>query len=146
MKHVPFFFATVLLAFAGCGYPQVKGTVKFDNGEPLTTGGVVFIKGMYTASAAIKPDGTYVLSRITQGDGVEPGRYKVIVQAQVSSNVNDPSARWLDLIDPKFSAPETSGLTCEVKRSMTYDITVTEPPGGTENRPASCNLENRLSD
>ena len=120
----------VLLTFAGCGHPQVKGTVKYEDGTPLTTGGVVFIKGSYTANGAIKSDGTYVLSQIRKGDGVPPGLYKVIVQAQVSSNVNDPSARWLDLIDPKFSAPETSGLTCEVKSSTTYDITVAEPPGG----------------
>jgi hypothetical protein len=130
MKYNAFFAIMLLVLFVGCGNPQVKGTVKYEDGTPLTSGGVVFIQGMYTATAAIKPNGTYVLSQITKRDGVKPGLYKVTVQAQVSSNPDDPGARWIDLIDPKFADPETSGLTFEVKRSATYDITVTEPPGG----------------
>ena len=130
MKYALLGFVTILLAFSGCGNPQVKGTVTFEDGTPLTSGGVVFIKGMYTASATIKPDGTYILSQIRQRDGVPPGLYKVTVQAQYSGNLDDPGAPWFDLIDPKFANPETSGLTCDVKSSTTYDITVTEPPGG----------------
>ena len=125
MKHVSLFFVTILLILTGCGNPQVKGTVKFDDGTPLTTGGVAFVSGSYTATGAIKSDGSYVLSESKSGDGVKPGNYKVSVSAQTGGGSDGEPL--VNLVDPKFEDPNTSGLTCEVKGATTYNITVTKP-------------------
>jgi len=125
MKHSFIFFTAILLVLTGCGNPQVKGTVKFDDGTPLTTGGVVFNNGRTQAVGAIKSDGNYVLYELQPGDGVNPGTYAVAVTAQIGGGSD--GAPLVDLIDPKFADSTTSGLTCEVKGTTTFNITVTKP-------------------
>ena len=125
MKYVFLFFVALLLFLTGCGDPQVKGTVTFDDGTPLTTGGVMFVDGSYTATGAIKPDGSYVLSSLTLGDGVKSGNYKVTVSAQTGGGIDEGPV--VNLVDVKFADPATSGLTCDVKGATTYNITVTKP-------------------
>ena len=125
MKDISLFFVALLLSLTGCGNPSVKGTVKFDDGTPLTTGGVCFIAGSNTATGAIKSDGSYVLSESRAGDGVKPGHYKVTVSAQTGGGSDGEPL--VHLVDPKFGDPGTSGLTCEVKGSTTYNIAVTKP-------------------
>jgi len=117
----------VLLFLCGCGgdHVQVTGTVKFADGSPLTLGTVKFIGDMTQATGKIK-DGTYVLGELKPGDGIKPGQYKVVV-AGASTGGGTSGTPVIYLIDLKFEEAPTSGLTCEVKGRMKYDIKV-EPP------------------
>jgi len=135
-------YLLILLLFAcGCGdgSVKVKGTVKFDDGTPLTAGFVKFIGDTTEASGAVQSNGTYTLGAL------QPGHYKVVVigawirneaasPAVSPSPTSPPFAAQAPpeptityLIDHKFEQPSTSGLTCEVKGAMTYDIAVTKP-------------------
>ena len=137
-------YLLLLLFVCGCGDGvQVKGTVKFDDGQLLTVGFVNFTSETTEAVGAIKANGTYVLGRTKPGDGVTPGHYKVAVVGAMINNGFVPATAVSSaptgggppraplpptyLIDRKFEHPSTSGLTCEVKGAMTYDIIVTKP-------------------
>ena len=116
----------VLLFLCGCGGDgvQVRGTVSFDDGTPLTRGTVRFIGEKTQASGVIKENGTYVLGETKSGGGIKPGQYAVVVTATFGGG-REPI---INLVDLKFSRPDTSELTCEVTKKMTYAITVTKPP------------------
>jgi hypothetical protein len=111
----------VLLALgpAGCGgslYP-VRGTVTLDDGTPLARGLVVFERTdggpPVTARGEVRPDGTYDLSTAKPGDGVPPGRYKVLVNPLDLSDVPDEQKKLP--FDVKYTKFQTSGLEFEVK-------------------------------
>jgi hypothetical protein len=125
--------AIAVLAIGGCpgkGPKMVKvtGVVKFKDGTPLPTvqpGGAAVItfvpadmgdepqseakgdkervhKG---ASGKIKPDGSFELTTVKPGDGVIPGRYKVIVV------IRDVSPAGVTLLIPqRYADPNTSGF------------------------------------
>jgi hypothetical protein len=101
----------------GCGtgkYP-VRGRVTLDDGTPLTRGMVVFesLDGTQGARGMIKPDGRYELSSAVPGDGVRPGRYRVLVSALDMSDVPDEQKTLA--FDVKYTRFQTSGLEVEVK-------------------------------
>ena len=106
------------LGLSGCGgglYP-VKGTVTLDDGTPLTKGLVVVERvdgGAVGARGEVRPDGTYELSTGKPGDGVAPGRYKVLVNPLDLSDVPDEQKNLP--FDVRYTKFETSGLEFEVK-------------------------------
>jgi hypothetical protein len=111
--------ALLALGPAGCGasmYP-VRGTVTLDDGTPLTRGLVVFERTEggppVTARGEVRPDGTYNLSTAKPGDGVPPGRYKVLVNPLDLSAVPDEQKKLP--FDLKYTKFQTSGLEFEVK-------------------------------
>jgi hypothetical protein len=124
MKRYYFFFVIIFL-ICGCGQPKVTGTVKFDDGTPLTSGNVMFINSPYQATGTIKSNGSYELFELKPGGGVRPGNYQVTVSAATGGGSD--GVPLVQLIDTKFGSPSTSGLTCEVKGSTVFDITVTKP-------------------
>jgi hypothetical protein len=132
------FFSIVAIAFflfsaAGCGSKvSVSGKVTFDDGSPLTSGEVRFETAEFVSSGAIQPDGTYRLGTTSAQDGIPKGTYGVTVRAMSTpelkpgvrtENVPPPKS----LINTKFGATATSELTCEVKGSTTFNITVQKP-------------------
>ena len=122
-----------LLLLVGCGKNvQVKGKVTFEDGSPLTTGMVIFQAGSTQSKAPIEEDGSYVVGTLKADDGLPRGTYQVYITGAVEvSGISVTGAMLappVELIDSKFTKPETSGLTVEVKGRTTYDITVT-PPG-----------------
>ncbi|MDR0609769.1 MAG: carboxypeptidase-like regulatory domain-containing protein [Planctomycetaceae bacterium] len=125
MKNYFILFVFVLPFILGCGQPKVTGTVKFDDGTPLTSGGVTFINLPYQATGAIKSNGSYEMYEIKPGDGVRPGTYQVTVSATTGGGSDGEPL--VHLIDPKFENAGTSGLTCEVKGNTVFDIIVTKP-------------------
>jgi hypothetical protein len=125
MKNYFIIFVFVLPLLFGCGQPKVTGTVKFDDGTPLTSGGIMFTHLPYQASGAIKSDGSYEIYELKPGDGVRPGTYQVTVSATTGGGSDGPPLVYL--IDPKFENPSTSGLICEVKGNTVFNITVTKP-------------------
>lgn len=135
------FLAFLVLLSSGCGnHVKVTGKVTFPDDTPLTVGKVVFETDTFSASGTLQPDGTYTLGSLKENDGVPPGTYRVSVagamQAGEAKTVTTssggvtssvPMSIYTSAIDTKFSRGETSGITCEVKKSMTFDFKV-DPP------------------
>ena len=132
-----FFLGIILTSGCGQGF-KVVGKVTFPDGTPLTVGTVCFTDNTITATGKVNAQGEYKLGMSKEGDGVPPGSYRIYISGATQPST-DPNLQQKDedgntfgqmvlAIDPKYSTPERSGLTCDVKASMKHDITV-EPPG-----------------
>src|SRR5947208_2506929 len=113
-RVLPAAVALLALGLAGCGeglYP-VRGTVTLDDGTPVTRGLVVFerVDGgrPITARGEIGPGGRYELSTNKPGDGVPPGKYRVLLNPLDLSDVPDEKKNLP--FDIKYLKFETSGL------------------------------------
>jgi len=132
MKDYFVVLGACLLLLTGCGTNvRVTGTVSFEDGSPLTTGVVIFNSGKAESTAPIEKDGSYKVGTLKSDDGLPPGTYQVYISGaalypQIGA-MGQPLGSVVHLIDTKFTSPETSGLTCEVKRNRIFDITVTPP-------------------
>ena len=153
MKNISIcIFSLFVLAAVGCSdHAKVTGKVTFQDGSPLTAGEVVFEQEAFQAIGKIKPDGTYVMGSYGTADGLPPGTYKVYITGAVSSEAVQTASKKLGadgkyakttipvpvftkLVHPKYERPETSGLICDVKKSMKYDISVDPPAGNSGKR------------
>jgi hypothetical protein len=122
---------SVLLAGAagGCGSSggagsmpsliPVKGKVTF-KGQPLTSGTITFAPDDYggPARGELQPDGTFVLTTSTSGDGVVAGHHRVYITGVDSKSKTGA-------LPKKYSAPTTSKLEAEVSpdnTEFTFDI------------------------
>jgi len=121
----------IIVAAAGCGDPTVTGKVTFPDGTPLTKGQVMFQKEGFVASGNIRSDGTYSAGKLKDGDGLPPGKYQVFITGTsvLGGAGSSPSTMspQRNLINIKYTAPNTSGLTVEVNGKTEFNITV-EPP------------------
>ena len=138
-------FLLLVLAAVGCSdHARVTGKVAFQDGSPLAAGEVVFEQETFQAIGKINSDGTYIMGSYGVADGLPPGTYKVYITGAVSSEAIQTASKELGadgkyakttipvpvftkLVHQKYERPETSGLVCDVKKSMKYDIKV-EPP------------------
>lgn len=125
-------FAVAVVA-TGCGKPKVTGKVTFTDGSPLTQGTVNFTDDKILCKGSIQEDGTFEMRTLKPGDGVPPGTYKVYLTETmrfgeaIESTSLDTTAvmhKTVNDVPPKYSNPEQSGLTIDVKKSMKYDITI----------------------
>ena len=125
-------FAVAVVA-TGCGKPKVTGKVTFTDGSPLTQGTVNFTDDKILCKGSIQEDGTFEMRTLKPGDGVPPGTYKVYLTETmrfgeaIESTSLDTTAvmhNTVNDVPPKYSNPEQSGLTIDVKKSMKYDITI----------------------
>ena len=137
-----FFLCTLILILvvaACCGSNcSVSGKVTFPDGTPMTTGEVVFETPAIMARGKIQNDGTYSLSS-GELKGVPKVSYQVCISGfapkiEMASPSTDGRPSGPPKVTPpvipvakKFLSPATFGLTCEVKGSTKYNITV-EPP------------------
>lgn len=131
--------AMCIASIVGCagGKHPVRGTVTLESGTPLTKGLVVFerVEGgaAITARGDIQSDGRYELSTDKPGDGVPPGKYKVLINPLDLSDIPDEQKQLP--FDVKYMKFETSGLECEVKAGGTdYPIRLTAPPAKSPRR------------
>ena len=120
---------------AGCGsrYYPVRGTVTLDDGTPVTRGMVVFERTAggppITARGTIQSDGSYQLGTDKPGDGVPPGKYRVLVNPLDMSDVPDEQKQLP--FDVKYTRFATSGLECEVATGPNeYPIKLDRPRKG----------------
>ena len=113
----------LLSVLSGCGSNQVpgSGTVKYDSGEPVPNGTVVFRTDQHQYTGEIASDGTFQLGGLKPGDGLPPGTYKVIV---LGFDANDNP-----LVAAKFSEADRSGLSFEVKKGEKnhFEVVVGKP-------------------
>jgi hypothetical protein len=127
----------VALPAVGCGggsYP-VTGTVTLDDGSPLTKGLVVFESsdGTSMARGQVQSDGNYQLSTSRPGDGVKPGRYRVLVSPLDLSDVPDEKKNLP--FDVKYTRFQTSGIEVEVKAEANVIPIQLTRPAGPKQRP-----------
>jgi hypothetical protein len=126
--------AVLLAGLTGCGGSTrmlpVEGQVQF-KGKPLTKGTVVLYadasKGNTTKHeprGTIEADGRYTI--VTHPHpGAPPGWYKVAVIVTEPSDPKNPYSMPRSLIPEKFSKPDQSGLTLEVRSNPppgAYDL------------------------
>jgi hypothetical protein len=113
--------ATLLLglAVAGCGgkLQPVRGTVAFEDGEPITAGMVVFEskdgQPAVTSRGEIQADGSYHLGTYRAGDGAPAGVYRVLVSPPAPE---DPSGQFAKPpFDKRYMDFNSSGLEFEVR-------------------------------
>src|SRR5581483_1973868 len=123
----------VLLGCAGCGgeaLHPLRGTVTLDDGTPVTQGVVVFERSAggkpVTARGESRPDGSYQVGTRTPGDGVPPGKYRVLVKPLDLDDVPDEDKTLP--FDLKYLKYDTSGLEYEVKAGPNeFPIQLTRP-------------------
>jgi hypothetical protein len=107
----------LLVGTVGCGrYYPVHGKVTLDDGTAVTAGMVVFetkdVEKPVTARGDIQPDGSYQLSTERPGDGVPPGRYRVLVTPPPQGADAPPQKPPFDM---RYASFATSRLEFEVK-------------------------------
>ncbi len=122
---------------SGCGSKgmhQVKGTVVYADGSDATVlarGLVVFDPidlevTKQSAQGEIQADGSFQMSSVKQGDGVVPGKYRVMVQPP--SFFGGREKPRPQLLDPMYQDFETSGIEIDVDAAKSnYVITVRKP-------------------
>lgn len=123
----------LLLGAVGCSggrYP-VSGRVTFPDGSPLTEGTVIGESGdgaeRVMAQGDLRPDGTFEWGTIQPRDGARPGVYRVAVLPHGVGDA-DRSKGVKPAVAKKFTDPNTSGITFEVKETRNeLNITVTKP-------------------
>ncbi len=126
----------LLICLAGCGEAtyKVTGTVKFDDGSPVTLGFVSFDSDKLSFTAPIDAQGHYASPGV-KGKGIPSGIYRVSLSG-TTKVTNVPDARGQltqgpteETVAKKFRSPETSGLTFEAKSGgpKTFDVTVEKP-------------------
>lgn len=90
----------------------------YEDGSPLTNGGIAFSTYNFMADAKIQPDGTFKLSSLKPDDGLPPGTYKVTIDASET----DTKEKTVYLVDPVFADTATTPLTAEVTSGTKYFV------------------------
>ena len=138
---LPAVFALPLLSLAtiacvtGCGssgpaMAPVSGVVTVD-GAPVENAAVMFVPegGGRPATGLTDADGKFSLETLEPGDGALVGNHKVTVTGVKTTGIQATEDGLSGVVDPsqvkeewfvpqKYSKPDTSGLTQEVKRGM----------------------------
>ena len=134
-KHIleASFVAALLSALIGCGgggagTAPVSGHVTY-KGKPLAKANVSFtpVEGATRAATGLTDsNGYYTLGTFGASDGALPGKYRIAVIArgpdrapkagEVGSGMPGEMMAGDPIIPIKYFAPDSSGLTAEVKR------------------------------
>jgi len=136
MRLLSLLAVVALVAVAGCsGRAQVTGKVAFSDGTPLDCGVVNFANDTTICKGEINKKGEYTMRTFKPGDGVPKGSYKVYItetlkfgESAGTMMTGDVETQLLgtttNILDPKYSNPDESGLTITVQGSQKYDITL----------------------
>jgi hypothetical protein len=117
-------FAVLMFFGCGNGFVPFGGKVTTPDDQPYTKGYVIFSNGKESARGKLQSDGTYILDSLRDGDGLSPGNYQVYL-ADFKENIGtDDNPIYHSDIDLKYENPETSGLSCEVKKGGKFDFIV----------------------
>ena len=134
-----FIIAMVIASAVGCNRgPQtysVSGKVVFEDGAPLTTGGVVFSELLSTdasgtnARGAIDAEGNFQLTTFKDNDGALPGKHRFLVRAD--RDAEDYTKRGIiprPVIDERFEDYDTAELEFTIEEgSNDLELIVTKP-------------------
>ena len=132
----------VILLLSGCsGNAKLGGKVSFSDGEPLTSGMIIFSNAERLARAFIKPDGTYDVGSLFDKDGLPSGKYKVYITGAVQvagkrkvtlsgeggATMEGEEDILESLIAKEYTHRDTTPLEIEVPGGRVYNITVERP-------------------
>lgn len=119
------------LALNGCsGNISVTGTVKFDDGAPLTRGTVVMESDQVRATGEIDANGAFRLGSSSPGSGTKPGKYRAWIVGSEEDFFNETTGKNTTQrhIDPKYGSPSKSGLVYDINSgNKVIDIVVSRP-------------------
>jgi hypothetical protein len=102
---------------------QVKGTVKFSDGEVLNTGSIYFENSEISGRGDIHSDGHFTVGLLKETDGMPAGSYKVYLMGPTDSHS-------ISKVAPNFASLSTTPLTVDVTAGKTnqFDIVVERNP------------------
>jgi hypothetical protein len=129
------------LPLAGCGdggpkIVPVSGKVLID-GQPLGYGYVqVLAEGWRPATSKIGPDGRFVLTTSTEGDGCAVGTHPVVVLA--GEPISEEKMKWH--APEKYTKPD-SGLTVTIT-GPTNDLVIELSSAGAKSPSKKTSVEN----
>ena len=137
----PLAVATVLVAISavGCGRSgmhPVKGSVRYPDGSPVTTGKVLIDSGSAGVGSwgSILPDGTFRMGTHSPTDGVPAGEHRVSIVSACIYPAPGSSAEPTPLVHERFNDSQSSGLVFRVPDVTTWEIVV-DPPEKQKGRP-----------
>jgi len=112
-----------LVVGCGKGHVPLKGKVVFsDDGSPLTLGSVILTQQNFQSRGDLNANGEFVMESLSARDGLPPGTYQVSIAGAIEYGV---FGGMRSIVDPKWTDPETSGMTVEVDRKTKFlEITV----------------------
>ena len=128
---------SILCAFVGCSQgTRISGTVRFDDGTPITQGSVVFNSSTESFFGTITSDGRYTTGGEREKQGIPDGTYTVWLSGtETSDNTFDGEGNVVSYtvtrpVAAVFTSPSTSPLRFEVKKGgpKTFDIVVERNP------------------
>ncbi|MGL4595368.1 MAG: hypothetical protein ACRCUY_11625 [Thermoguttaceae bacterium] len=120
-KTVILLSCLVVCLLAGCNNNvRSVGSVKFEDGSPLTEGCIYFVGNQQEFMSRIEPDGSFDIWGITKGDGLPPGQYNVYLTFPALLN---PEAYP---VEPKYTSQTESGWTVAVQpgKKNSFDFKV----------------------
>lgn len=132
--------AIIAMIFAhGCGkqgreLSPITGQVSYQ-GKPLRFGSVM-IEHKYgqPATAAIQPDGTFVIATLGEGEGAAAGKHRVRIacfeaQDPAGKVGHDPPVKLgKSLIPEKYTSFDSSGLTITVRSDKNHPLILNLTP------------------
>jgi hypothetical protein len=126
----------LLLFLVGCGEPlyKVTGTVKYDDGSPVTLGTVSFDSDQFSFISTIDTNGHFS-SPGRNNNGIPEGVYRVYLTGTTKvPNITDARGELTQgipepTVAEKYCSAATSGLTFEAKSGgvKMLDIVVERP-------------------
>lgn len=125
--------ALLILLVIACGCSDrvhVTGYVKFPDGSPLSIGEVRFVSEKMVFSGTLDKNGFYKIGSGDGANGIVPGKYEVSVERASVDGELKPGQEYVEsvsLIAAKYTNYATSGLSCEVKGTTKFNITVEKP-------------------
>jgi hypothetical protein len=115
----------VMVNLVGCSskYQPVHGLVTYADGQPVPEGTIEFefqaekLRDRLNAVSAIQPDGRFVLSTQSQGDGALAGDHRVAIfpPVRLPPDAGQPAPPPFRSFPAKYSNYDTSNLTVTVK-------------------------------
>jgi len=130
-------YLSILCTVVGCSQGmQITGTVRFDDGSPITQGSVVFNSSTESFFGTITSAGRYTTGGEKIKQGLPDGAYTVWLSGtETSNNTLDDEGNVVSYtvtrpVAAVFTSPSTSPLKFEVKKggSKTFDVVVERNP------------------
>lgn len=126
MRTITILSVLITLLFVGCGDPSVVGTVKYQDGSPLTQGTVVLQNDKSQGIGELQPDGSFELYQFKKGDGLKRGTYQGYITNAV---LIDDNLRTTYLIPEKYTMPDTAGIEYDSDKDKgVLNIVIDAPP------------------
>ncbi len=113
MRTIIAFPFLTLLVLTGCGDPSVTGTVKYQDGTPLTTGTVVLQSDQSQGIGELRKDGSFDLYQFKPGDGLKRGVYKGYITGAVEI---DDNMQTTNLIPEKYGNIDAAGINYDSEK------------------------------